>query len=139
MTCLYKYIVLMSNTVYCDYCLVFLGSHVTCIAVTSPEVVYLKTPTWSVGSLPKEQQKRALDVPFLIFTCVDRYTADQRRAALERVCLSMLRVADTSALVDFFCDHINEVMNLIHTQQPRSEVHRDVTMTLCLNNINKIH
>ncbi|KAK2178224.1 hypothetical protein NP493_553g02014 [Ridgeia piscesae] len=72
--------------------------------------------------MPKEQQKRALDVPFLIFTCVDRYTADQRRAALERVCLSMLRVADTSAVVDFFCDHVNEVMNLIHTQQPRSEM-----------------
>ncbi|KAI0227633.1 DNA-dependent protein kinase catalytic subunit [Lamellibrachia satsuma] len=82
--------------------------------------------------LPKEQQQPALDMPFAIFTSTDHYTPSQRRAALERVCLSMLRVVHTSAVTEFFCDHITEVMTVIEARPPKSELPESLLLShLC--------
>ncbi len=47
------------------------------------------------------------------------YGNDIRRATLERVGLSVLRVVHTSALTEFFLDHIREIMTVIEAKPVR--------------------
>ena len=69
--------------------------------------------------LPRDKQKLALDVPFGIFMSEDSFKNEQRRAALERVCLSILRLVRLPALTEFFIDHIKTVMKIIEAKQTK--------------------
>ena len=69
--------------------------------------------------MPRDRQKLAVDVPYGIFMKEGNFPNEIRRAALERVALSMLRVVHTSALTEFFMEHIKEIMKLIEAKQSR--------------------
>ena len=66
-----------------------------------------------------DKHKPALDVSYNIFRREGSFTNDQRRAALERVCLSMLRTVHVSALTEFFMDHIKEIMGTVEAKQAK--------------------
>jgi hypothetical protein len=57
-----------------------------------------------------DKQKPALDVAYNIFCREGGFKNSQRRAALERVCLSMLRVVHLPTLKEFFIDHIKDIV-----------------------------
>lgn len=66
-----------------------------------------------------DKQKPSVDIPFNIFTATDRFNNRQRRAALDRVCLSMLRTVKRPALIEFFSSHIKEIMAMIEAKDTK--------------------
>ncbi|KAK0048622.1 DNA-dependent protein kinase catalytic subunit, partial [Biomphalaria pfeifferi] len=66
-----------------------------------------------VQRLPLDQQLLAMDVPFSVFVNDNSYLPHVRRAAVENVCLPILRVVSTSALVQFFSSHIQEIIRYL--------------------------
>ncbi|KAK7005038.1 DNA-dependent protein kinase catalytic subunit, partial [Biomphalaria glabrata] len=66
-----------------------------------------------VQRLPLDQQLLALDVPFSVFVNDNSYLPHVRRAAVENVCLPILRVVSTSALLQFFSSHIQEIIRYL--------------------------
>ena len=66
--------------------------------------------------MPRDRQKLAVDVPFSIFVNEAGFHNEVRRATLDRVAVSMLRVVHTSALTEFFMDHIKHVMSVIEAK-----------------------
>ena len=62
------------------------------------------------------KQKPAVDIPYGIFTSDGRYSNLQRQAALQRVCLSMLRSVKTATLIEFFTDHVKEIMAILEAK-----------------------
>ena len=54
-------------------------------------------------------------MPYNIFMKMS-YPGEIRRATIERVCLSMLRMVNKSVVVDFFTDHIVQVKQLIEAK-----------------------
>lgn len=71
---------------------------------------------------PMDKQKAILDIPYAIFLDVGNLTNDQRRAALERVCLTLLRAAHKCVLVEFFTDHIKEIASNIDAKDKRVRI-----------------
>lgn len=69
--------------------------------------------------MPRDRQKLAVDVPYGIFMKEGNFPNEIRRAALEKVAMSMLRVVHTPALTEFFMDHIKEIMKIIEAKQSR--------------------
>ena len=69
--------------------------------------------------MPRDRQKLAVDVPYGIFMKEGNFPNEIRRAALERVAMSMLRVVHTSALTEFFMEDIKEIMKIIEAKQSR--------------------
>ena len=69
--------------------------------------------------MPRDKQKLAVDVPYNIFMKEGSFPNESRRAALERVAMSILRVVHTQALTEFFMDHIKEIMKIIEAKQSR--------------------
>ena len=74
--------------------------------------------------LPVQKQKAALYVPFKVFTSEDRYTNQQRRSALERVCLTLLRAAKVTVLQEFFVENIRDIMAIVEAKP--SKVRRQI-------------
>ncbi|KAI8794714.1 DNA-dependent protein kinase catalytic subunit, partial [Biomphalaria glabrata] len=66
-----------------------------------------------VQRLPLDQQLLAMDIPFSVFVNDNSYLPHVRRAAVENVCLPILRVVSTSALVQFFSSHIQEIIRYL--------------------------
>ncbi|KAK6170524.1 hypothetical protein SNE40_018898 [Patella caerulea] len=66
--------------------------------------------------LPQDKQKLALDVPHAIFIKEGSFPPAIRTAAMERVCLPMLRLVRKSALIEFFQDHIKHMMTEIEAK-----------------------
>ena len=69
--------------------------------------------------MSRNRQKLAVDVPYGIFMKEGNFTNEIRRAALERVAMSMLRVVHTPTLTEFFMDHLKEIMNIIEAKPSR--------------------
>lgn len=57
--------------------------------------------------------KSAIDVAYSVFTNEHSYPPEARRAACERVCLTLLRSCSEQTLRDFFVDHIREIADVI--------------------------
>ena len=57
--------------------------------------------------------KSAIDVAYNVFTNEQSYPPEARRAACERVCLTLLRSCSEQTLRDFFVDHIREIADVI--------------------------
>ena len=57
-----------------------------------------------------------MDVPYKIFVKTGGFPAEIRRATIERVCLSMLRICSKSALLEFFLDHIVQIKELMEAK-----------------------
>ena len=57
-----------------------------------------------------------MDVAYNIFCKEGSFKNLQRRAALERVCLTMLRSVSIPALKEFFFDHIKDIMSRIEVK-----------------------
>ena len=66
--------------------------------------------------MPRDQQKLALDVTYDIFIKKGGFPHEIRKAVLERVGLTMLRVVHTSALTEFFMDHIKDIMKVVESK-----------------------
>ena len=62
------------------------------------------------------KQKPACDIPYNIFVSDGRYSNLQRQAALQRVCLSLLRSVKTATLIEFFRDHVREIISVIEAK-----------------------
>ena len=60
-----------------------------------------------------------MDVPYQFFTNNRDYPIEGRRAATERVCLTLMRSCDEVALREFFLDHIVEIMATIEADLSR--------------------
>ena len=71
-----------------------------------------------IGSLPKDEHKAAVDVPYDIFMKTD-YAIGIRRATLDRVAITLLRHIGTAALDAFYRDHIVEIMETIDAKTNR--------------------
>jgi DNA-dependent protein kinase catalytic subunit len=69
--------------------------------------------------LATDKQKPALDVAYKIFMKEDSFPNDIRQAALERVCVPMLRLVHTAAVKEFFMDHIKEIVAALEAKQSK--------------------
>ncbi|ELU11183.1 hypothetical protein CAPTEDRAFT_224273 [Capitella teleta] len=76
-----------------------------------------------IKRLPKDKHKLALDVPYKIFSQEGRFTNNQRRAACEKVSLSLMRLVHSSALTEFYCEHIKEIMKIIEAKPTKAPEH----------------
>ncbi|CAL1543153.1 unnamed protein product [Lymnaea stagnalis] len=65
-----------------------------------------------VQRLPLDQQRPAIEVPLGIFLNTS-FTSEIRRAAIESVCLPMLRKVSPATMKEFFCNQIHELINYI--------------------------
>ncbi|XP_077979786.1 DNA-dependent protein kinase catalytic subunit-like [Glandiceps talaboti] len=72
-----------------------------------------------IKHLPVDRQKNAIEVAYNIFIKDNSYPNDIRRAALERVGLSLLRLTETSALKEFCLSHVTEIMACIEAKQTK--------------------
>ncbi len=88
--------------------------------------------------LPRDQHKPALDVAFSVFAAETRFSPSQRRAAVDRVCLPLLRMVATPALVEFFSCHIKAVMGHIEAKTPKVGVTIDLSVEM-RDTINKFY
>ena len=66
-----------------------------------------------------------MDVPYKIFVKTGGFPAEIRRATIERVCLSMLRICSKSALLEFFLDHIVQIKELMEAKLSKVNFHSD--------------
>ncbi|BFZ03143.1 hypothetical protein BsWGS_06182 [Bradybaena similaris] len=66
-----------------------------------------------ITRLPSGQQKPAADIPYAIFTQEETFQPEIRRASIERVCLPILRLASNGTVIEFFMDHIHELVRLL--------------------------
>ncbi|XP_074649158.1 DNA-dependent protein kinase catalytic subunit-like [Tubulanus polymorphus] len=62
-----------------------------------------------ITRMPLARQVAAVDVPYDVFKMVDRYPDDIRRAALERVCIPLLRQVHVGAITQFFQGQIKDI------------------------------
>ena len=69
-----------------------------------------------LSSMAMDRHKPALNVPYNIFRKEGSFANEIRRAALERVCLTLLRLVHISALTEFFMEHIKEIMTNIQAK-----------------------
>ncbi|XP_076445486.1 DNA-dependent protein kinase catalytic subunit-like [Babylonia areolata] len=87
-----------------------------------------------IQRLPGDKQKDALDISYKIFTSEGSYPNVIRRATVERVCLPMLRLVQKTALIQFFLDHILDLMKTVElklSRSPASVVETQLTSKLC--------
>ena len=73
-------------------------------------------------SLPTSEKKKAIDVAYHFFTN-ENYSLDGRRAAAERVCVTLMQSCDEVVLREFFLDHVVEIMAVI--ESPLVKVERE--------------
>lgn len=59
------------------------------------------------------EKKQAIDLAYRFFTNERDYPIEARRAAAERVCLTLMRSCDEVALREFFLDHVEEIITII--------------------------
>ena len=57
--------------------------------------------------------KSAIEVAYRVFTNEQGYPHEARRAAAERVCLTLLRSCGDEPLRTFYLEHITEIMGTI--------------------------
>lgn len=55
-------------------------------------------------------------MPLRIFQKEGSFPNEIRRATIERVCLPMLRLCEKSAFIEFYLDHIGEIMKVVETK-----------------------
>ncbi|XP_028413162.1 DNA-dependent protein kinase catalytic subunit-like [Dendronephthya gigantea] len=70
-----------------------------------------------IKRLKLQQARKALDICFDVFTKKDtEYRNLTRRAAIDKVCLVLLRASSTSVFREFYVDHIKNIMEIIETR-----------------------
>ena len=79
----------------------------------------LISPLLCVFRLPADKQKSALDVGYKIFASEGSYPNIIRCATVQRVCLPMLRLVHKAALIEFFLDHIQDLMKTVELRLSR--------------------
>ncbi|RUS72684.1 hypothetical protein EGW08_019554 [Elysia chlorotica] len=84
--------------------------------------------------LPMDKQGPALDVPFAIFTNFGGFPSEIRKAAVERVCLPLLRLVSIANMMEFFVKHIHTLVEpldvkLIKGSEP--ELEQQLTTRSC--------
>ncbi|KAL8588517.1 hypothetical protein ACOMHN_043866 [Nucella lapillus] len=87
-----------------------------------------------IKRLPGDKQKAAVDVGYKIFASEGSYPSAIRRATVERVCLPMLRLVHKATLIEFFLDHILDLMKTVElrlSRSPQSVVESQLTSKIC--------
>ena len=72
------------------------------------------------------EKKKAIDVAYQFFTNERDYPLQGRRAAAERVCVTLMKSCDEVALREFFLDHVRDIMAVIEASLSKVKC-----MTLC--------
>lgn len=75
----------------------------------------------STNSLPSSAAKSAIDVSYHVFTDERGYPPEVRRAAAERVCMTLLRSCSEVALREFFLEHIGDIMATVEANLSKVE------------------
>ncbi|KAK7506702.1 hypothetical protein BaRGS_00002177 [Batillaria attramentaria] len=103
------------------------GRHVHEDAIQESLAVFIRR-------LPADKQKPALDIPYMIFASEGSYPNVIRRATTERVCLPLLRLVKKSTLIEFYLEHILDLMKTVDlrlSKTPESIVESQLTSKLC--------
>lgn len=66
--------------------------------------------------LPADKHKLAVEIPYAIFSKETGFSNEIRRRAVENVTLPILRQAHKTALIEFFLDNINWLMEVIESK-----------------------
>lgn len=69
--------------------------------------------------LTPDQAKAAMDVCFTIFMNERDYRPDNRRAVIERVCITFLLNTSTAVVRQFYLHHIKEIIGIIEAKQAK--------------------
>ncbi|XP_063961376.1 DNA-dependent protein kinase catalytic subunit-like [Lytechinus pictus] len=72
--------------------------------------------------LPPEKQSAAANIPFEIFKQDRRYSKEIRKAAIQRVCIPLLRQASRDAMVAFYKGHIHDLVSLLEARLTKNPV-----------------
>lgn len=70
------------------------------------------------GLIP-DQAKAAMDVCFAIFMNERDYRPDNRRAVIERVCITFLLNTSTAVVRQFYLHHIKDIIGIIEAKQAK--------------------
>ena len=84
-----------------------------------PEVVLLFShcfPPYIHYRLPIPKQADAFMVAYKVFQEEDNYPMEIRRQAIERVCIPLMRLSSTHALVEFFKANIKKIVGIIEAK-----------------------
>jgi DNA-dependent protein kinase catalytic subunit len=84
------------------------------------------------------EKKQAIDVAYQFFTNERDYPLEGRRAAAERVCLTLMRSCDEVALREFFLDHVGEIMTVIEANLSESTMESQLVCKLCCFNFMEV-
>ncbi|XP_048248370.1 DNA-dependent protein kinase catalytic subunit-like [Haliotis rufescens] len=82
-----------------------------------------------IKRLPADKQKVVLDVPLRIFQKEGSFPNEIRRATIERVCLPMLRLCQKTAFIEFYLDHIGEIMKVVETKLIKAVAEMETQLT----------
>ena len=69
--------------------------------------------------LTPDQAKAAMDVCFTIFMNERDYRPDNRRAVIERVCITFLLNTSTAVVRQFYLHHIKDIIGIIEAKQAK--------------------
>ncbi|XP_071796803.1 DNA-dependent protein kinase catalytic subunit-like [Asterias amurensis] len=69
-----------------------------------------------IKRLPEDKQTAAFEVAYKIFQQDKSYNKEIRGAAIERVCIPLMRLAGVGALQNFFKEHIGEMVSTIEAK-----------------------
>nr|XP_054763504.1 DNA-dependent protein kinase catalytic subunit-like [Lytechinus pictus] len=84
--------------------------------------------------LPPEKQSAAANIPFEIFKQDRRYSKEIRKAAIQRVCIPLLRQASRDAMVAFYKGHIHDLVSLLEarlTKNPLQAFENQLVSKIC--------
>ena len=73
--------------------------------------------------LPEDKQTAAFEVTYKIFQQDKSYNKEIRGAAIERVCIPLMRLAGVGAIQNFFKEHIGEMVSTIDAKPTKVRVH----------------
>jgi len=75
--------------------------------------------SYPVFSITVPIAMEAIHTAYNIFSNENSFSSDARRAAMDRVCLPLLRVCSEQVLRDFFLQNICDIMTILDTRESR--------------------
>ncbi|XP_072167838.1 DNA-dependent protein kinase catalytic subunit-like [Diadema setosum] len=81
--------------------------------------------------LNPEKQAAAANVPFQIFREEKRYPKEVRLAAIQRVCVPLLRQASQQAMITFYKSHIHEILSVLEAKVVKNPVQAFENQLVC--------
>ncbi|XP_076075287.1 DNA-dependent protein kinase catalytic subunit-like [Mytilus galloprovincialis] len=84
-----------------------------------------------IKRLPGDKQKSALDVPYKIFCEEGRYPGEIRRATVDKVLVTMLRLVQLSTLSQFFVANMEKLRSIVEAKPKSKDMDGWLISRLC--------